>query len=461
MEKFIYVTNITKIMDLTYIKNQLQQRRDEIAADEARNVLRLEKRREKDIHRITDQYHSEIEKIRGKFEAEKQSVQQAYVQRASGEVLQSLREDFQVIHDRAEAVQLFSISAEDYKKGQRTYEALQELDNDRIKKLLLDALDPVTKSVVTLLERGAGELNGLHIHSYITCRGNKCYLLSPIKPEAQIKGDLADSLEDKLTEVLGLGSIIPENTNAHSAIIGRIKYSAEPDEINGYLVHIISSENAERLQGALKAKLENANIQPPAFSKAKLTHKIVCLDFEIFDYFKAHSAKEMYSVQDVIENLLSRDITEIPISQAEEITGYSARGLRILLTKKILLGDRDIVQLDSLLRYFAKDKYRVVKEVAVHASNRQGYGAGKSDAELAKIVGNIIEDLTNVNQDFLSVKEAAELLHLDDTSINYKVVSKVIPASKNGALWSIPKQSLIDFVNTYTLTNGGWRKKKS
>src|SRR3989344_2199174 len=283
MEKFIYVTNITKIMDLTYIKNQLQQRRDEIAADEARNVLRLEKRREKDIHRITDQYHSEIEKIRGKFEAEKQSVQQAYVQRASGEVLQSLREDFQVIHDRAEAVQLFSISAEDYKKGQRTYEALQELDNDRIKKLLLDALDPVTKSVVTLLERGAGELNGLHIHSYITCRGNKCYLLSPIKPEAQIKGDLADSLEDKLTEVLGLGSIIPENTNAHSAIIGRIKYSAEPDEINGYLVHIISSENAERLQGALKAKLENANIQPPAFSKAKLTHKIVCLDFEIFD----------------------------------------------------------------------------------------------------------------------------------------------------------------------------------
>lgn len=355
------------MIDIGILKSALTGELEEIINGRQRELRKISRRMDSELEKVRRKHEAESQKVNERYGEQEREASERYARRASAEMLNQLRADYEVMQARSEQAQ---ITEADVKRAEQTIQLqkiAEETRDEKAKQALLVivdmGLDPKVMRAMDLVSGRSKTKKD--ITSYIAVGRAGVYLVSPF--DSTKSEGLAKNLENKIYETVDSGDVAlgapKEYDFKRGAPVGpstHVNFSADINASNGFMIYTLAPSipaELDKLAKMLSEKFEQ--LQPEGFKEANLTHRTHVIDPDVVNYFRSHNSSEMYTVEDELAKLQSEGRTSLPYDEAARIIGRTKKAVSMLATKGIVeKTESGEVAIASLINYIANNQRR-------------------------------------------------------------------------------------------------------
>ena len=434
-----------------------------IAERHMHNLSRIEADHKKEIKGNDSKRAKEIEKINSRYASLANGCDEAYrsalgecnhlfLRRSAAQVLKSLRESAGIMRNHS---LLSTLTPDQIGRANDAYILLSKADNENHLESLrrmwaLSNTDPAVSAALDSLQKG--NLGKLTISSYmgypVSNGSNTIYLAVPAPLNDETA--LGKCLSDKVTSIIDARSVqigkhvVLDKQMASSVNIYNLEFDCDFDEVHGFILYKMFLKDSSPGQAASAAKslAEKINeLQPKEFERLKLPHQVTLLDYEVLKFYESHSESEIFDPSDEIY-LMPPNQKHISVDRAARIMGTDVKVIRTYVSKKILEGDHEMVEVASVQMYFDRQHGLVQEEhnVRVEVLEKRAY----ERLEAAPPV--------------MDVNQAASVLGYKPRGVYGLIYGKRLDAEQEGTRLFLKKDTLRGFMEQNHLTMHGWKQ---
>ena len=267
--------------NLEIILGKLEKKLDRKTSSFERKEKDLDKKYSKKIKDLIKKRTSEREKLHNEKTTVIEDLKKDSYSGAVEALIQDLKDDYRCLQKKCTYK---NISQKEIDHAVEIKKVLSKLKMPEERETILKGLKTETRKLIEYEELDSF-LTKKEINTYVTSKGDKCYVLAPVIEDKD--NGLVKELVDKLLGVVGLGKI--------SEDVGKT-FKFQEDEIEypqKFLMLGITSYSgdAKDLAKALIRKLNDSEIQPKGFKERNLVHKAISLDYNILKSFKEYGLK--------------------------------------------------------------------------------------------------------------------------------------------------------------------------
>jgi hypothetical protein len=431
---------------------------------ESRRILRasqrekrkLESEYERRLNTVKSRHEREISSIENLAKRERDLVDNYYYAQASEVVLAGLNQDNKYMNFRD---QLAKFSQEVLYRAQQTKKALEATDNlediaekETIRTALESSINPELREAIDIISTDRPEKTAIDF--YLSSNTKGVYILVPTK-SPQSSG-VEKTLEDFVTEIVSLGTA-PNGLSKKSLSPGivtstetEIRFYPELDEIGGFSLYSLKprdQKDTSLLTKAIKAKL--VSLQPRELKDSGLSVKFVDIESEVIDYLRNPGE----SSTDRPTSRQAQQISFLDYNSAAKVLGYTVRGVKSLVTKGILEGDSEGVDIGSVEAWKKKkeDSRRLPDEPRRSYFNKNPFDPYEAREKTYAYLSQCGEQVT-----FSDIKE---MFYTTTRTGTRDLVRKIAgrPVSSDE---TIAKSDVQKYLEGREPTRLGWRPKK-
>ena len=426
------------------------------------NISPIRKTYEEKLRALDLDKGEEMKTLDQKYAHLRQVADQGFYSQAAVSILESVKSDYEILQGRSKLASL-GIDDETLDAAMKIHDVLKGVKKRDSMPDLVDIVGQIGGDEMKAAVRGinAGMMTKQDVFSYMaTDSSGVCYLLTPVKSGVKKNKIIARELEGKVDGILDEKKVFEERTtpNPTPAAIGTTRYLEFSTELNvnkDFLVYTIKAKNpteSERLEIALTKKIEE--LQPKAFDKSKLTHRVLKVEFGVINYLLSNSERTLYEQSGRIkplEMLEQFGESAVPIDEVARITGLTTRGVRMNLAKKYFTGTEEGIEYESVRKYLEG------KKQVVSGKNKLKFES--SDLTERKMQALRILEAKKQEEDIISTSELAKALGMGASNLTTNLRNKISGERRGlSVYWDVA--SAMDFVQTHTPSNKGWIKEK-